>query len=44
MKIVDKMKDDQLGLALLYNFTKGYGKAVPMDLYDLVLPFLYNDF
>lgn len=43
MKIVDKMKDEELGLALIYNFTKGYGKAVPMELYDLVLPFLYND-
>ncbi|WP_081652914.1 D-2-hydroxyacid dehydrogenase [Candidatus Stoquefichus massiliensis] len=43
MKIVDKMKDEDLGTALLYNFTKGYGKPVPMELYDLVLPFLYND-
>ncbi|MEG0593200.1 MAG: NAD(P)-dependent oxidoreductase, partial [Coprobacillus sp.] len=44
MKIVDKMKDEELGLALIYNFTKGYGKPVPMDLYDIVLPFLYNDY
>ena len=43
MKIVDKMKDEELGLALIYNFTKGYGKAVPMELYDFVLPLLYND-
>jgi len=43
MKIVDKMKDEELGLALLYNFTKGYGQPVPMDYYDLVLPLLYND-
>ena len=43
MKIVDKMKDADLGLALLYNFTKGYGKAVPLDYYDLVLPLLYHD-
>ena len=43
MKIVDKMKDDQLGLALLYNFTKGYNKPVPMEYYDVVLPLLYND-
>lgn len=43
MKIVDKMKDDELGLALLYNFTKGYGKPVPMEYYDFVLPLLYND-
>jgi lactate dehydrogenase-like 2-hydroxyacid dehydrogenase len=43
MKIVDKMKDDELGLALLYNFTKGFGKPVPMDYYDLVLPLLYHD-
>ena len=43
MKLVDTMKDDELGLALLYNFTKGYAKPVPIDLYDLVLPLLYND-
>ncbi len=43
MKIVDKMKDEELGIALIYNFTKGYGKPVPMDLYDIVLPLLYND-
>ena len=43
MKIVDKMKDDELGLALIYNFTKGYQKAVPMNLYDIVLPLLYHD-
>lgn len=43
MKIVDKMKDDELGLALLYNFSKGYEKPVPLELYDVVLPLLYND-
>lgn len=43
MKIVDKMKDEELGLALIYNFTKGYGKPVPIELYDIVLPFLYHD-
>lgn len=43
MKIVDKMKDEELGLALIYNFSKGYGKPVPMELYDIVLPFLYHD-
>lgn len=42
MKLVDGMKDEKLGSALLYCFTKGYG-AVPMDLYNLVLPLLYND-
>ena len=42
MKLVDKMKDEKLGCALLYNFTKGYGH-VPMDVYDLVLPLLFND-
>lgn len=26
MKIVDKMKDENLGIALIYNFTKGYQK------------------
>lgn len=43
MKIVDKMKDEQLGMALIYNFTKGYQKPVPMELYDIVLPLLYHD-
>lgn len=43
MKIVDKMKDEELGIALLYNFTKGYEKPVSMNLYDIVLPFLYHD-
>ena len=38
MKIVDKMKDDELGLALLYNFSKGYDKPVPLELYDVVFP------
>ncbi|MEI3292730.1 MAG: hypothetical protein V8R63_04535 [Thomasclavelia ramosa] len=42
MKLVDGMKDEKLGSALLYCFTKGYG-AVPMDVYNLVLPLLYND-
>lgn len=42
MKLVDKMKDENLGLAILYNFTKGYGH-VPMNVYDIVLPLLYND-
>ena len=40
MKLVDGMKDEKLGSALLYCFTKGYG-AVPMDLYNLVLPLLF---
>lgn len=43
MKIVDKMKDAELGTALIYNFTKGYNGAVPMSLYDIVLPLLYDD-
>lgn len=43
MKIVDKMKDEELGTALIYNFTKGYGKPVVMDMYDFVLPLLYHD-
>ena len=42
MKLVDKMKDENLGLAILYNFTKGYGH-VPMSVYDVVLPLLYHD-
>lgn len=43
MKIVDKMKDEELGTALIYNFTKGYQTPVPIELYDVVLPLLYND-
>ena len=43
MKLVDRMKDEELGTALLYNFTKGYGKPVPLELYDVVLPLLYHD-
>lgn len=42
MKLVDGMKDEKLGSAILYNFTKGYG-SVPMDLYNIVLPLLFND-
>lgn len=42
MKLVDGMKDEKLGSALLYNFTMGYGK-VPMNVYNIVLPLLYND-
>lgn len=43
MKLVDTMKDEQLGLAILYNFTKTFDKPVLMEYYDLVLPLLYND-
>lgn len=42
MKLVDGMKDEKLGSALLYCFTKGYGQ-VPMNVYNLVLPLLFND-
>ena len=27
MKLVDKMKDERLGIAILYNFSKGYEKT-----------------
>lgn len=43
MKIVEKMKDEELGMALIYNFTKGYGKPVPLELYDIVMPFLFHN-
>lgn len=43
MKLVDGMKDEKLGSAILYNFTKGYQKNVPMNVYNVVLPLLYND-
>ena len=35
MKLVDKMKDENLGLAILYNFTKGYGH-VPMMVLEII--------
>ena len=43
MKILDKMKDEKLGSALLYNFTLGYGRPVEMDMYNYVLPFIFHD-
>lgn len=42
MKIVDEMKDEKLGAAIMYNFTKGC-LCVPVKLYDIVLPLIYND-
>ena len=44
MKLIDQLKDENLGCALLYNFTTGYKKPVPVSLYDYVLPLLYNEF
>lgn len=43
MKIIEKMKDERLGSAILYNFTTGYGKPVPMEMYNYVLPFIFHD-
>ena len=43
MKLIDGMKDETLGVALLYYFTKGYQKPVDIKLYDVVLPLLYNE-
>lgn len=43
MRIIEKMKDERLGSAVLYNFTLGYGKPVPMEVYNYVLPFIFND-
>lgn len=43
MRIIEKMKDERLGSAVLYNFTLGYGKPVPMDVYNYVLPFIFHD-
>lgn len=43
MKLMDQLKDEQLGCALLYNFTKGYQRPVPMAVYDYVLPLIFND-
>lgn len=42
MKLVDKMKDESLGMALLYNYTKG-ARVVEMEVYDIILPLIYND-
>ena len=43
MKLMDQLKDEQLGCALLYSFTKGYQRPVPMAVYDYVLPLIFND-
>ena len=42
MKIIDKMKDEKLGSALLYNFTLGYGRPVEMDMYNYVLTYIFH--
>lgn len=42
LKLLDQMKDENLGCALLYNFTKGYQKPVPIKIYDYVLPLLFD--
>lgn len=41
MKLIDSLKDEELGCAILYSFTKGYSKPVPISLYQYVLPLLY---
>ncbi|MFV0395860.1 MAG: D-2-hydroxyacid dehydrogenase [Coprobacillaceae bacterium] len=41
MKIEDEIKDEKWALVLLNSFTKGYGK-VPMEVYNIVLPLLFN--
>lgn len=38
----NEIHDEKLAVALLYSFTKGYGN-VPMDVYNIVLPLLFND-
>ena len=43
MKLVDEMKDEKLGVAILYNFTKGYQDPVPMETYNIVIPLIFND-
>lgn len=43
MKLIEGMKDETLGSALLYNFSKGCQKPVDMKLFDVVLPLLYHD-
>ena len=43
MKLVDEMKDEKLGVAILYNFTKGYQDPVPMESYNIVIPLIFND-
>lgn len=43
MRLVDKMRDEKLGCAIINSFTKGYAKPVEMSVYNYVLPFLYCD-
>ena len=38
----NEIRDEKLAVALLYSFTKGYGN-VPMDVYRIVLPLLFNN-
>lgn len=38
----NEIHDEKLAVALLYSFTKGYGN-VPMDVYNIVLPLLFNN-
>lgn len=42
MSLIEGMKDSSLGAIILYSFTKGYGSC-EIDLYDYVLPLIYND-
>ena len=43
MKLIDKMKDETLGRAILYNFAVGFGRDVPIAYFNYVFPFLYHD-
>lgn len=43
MKLIEQMKNEDLGCALIYNFTVGYKLPVPMSLYDYVLPLLFSE-
>lgn len=43
MKLIEQMKNEDLGGVLLYNFTLGYGQPVPIEIYDYVLPLLFSE-
>lgn len=42
MKLIEQMKNEDLGCVLLYNFTLGYNRPVPVSIYDYVLPLLFS--
>ena len=41
MKLVDKMKDERLGIAILYNFSKGYEKTCSYGTFMILYYLLF---